>query len=161
MKKMDLVRLINDIPYKNNNIRENMRGIVVDWIENNVLILFFNPLNIGDYAIVNVNARDLVVEKEKLPDKIQQEIMSKLDIILKKAKDSLKPTTINEYDMVELLVEKEAYSKYGIHKGARGFVMDNSAIQNYIEVDFSNVNELGHFSGDCISVRIDDLKVVK
>ena len=39
--------------------------------------------------------------------------------------------------------------------------MDNKAVQNYIEVDFSGIDENGIFYGDCISVKIDDLKVIK
>ena len=39
--------------------------------------------------------------------------------------------------------------------------MDNKAVQNYIEVDFSGIDENGNFYGDCISVKIDDLKVIK
>ena len=87
--------------------------------------------------------------------------MSKLDVILTSAKNYLEPVSINEYDIVELLVEEDRYTKFGVHKGARGCVMDNKAVQNYIEVDFSGIDENGKFYGDCISVKIDDLKVIK
>lgn len=73
----------------------------------------------------------------------------------------MEPITINEYDMVELLVEEERCSKFGVHKGYRECVMDNKAVQNYIEVDFSGIDENGKFYGDCISVKIDDLKVIE
>ena len=39
--------------------------------------------------------------------------------------------------------------------------MDNNAIQDCIEVDFSGINKNGDFYGDCISVKIKDLKVIK
>ena len=39
--------------------------------------------------------------------------------------------------------------------------MDNNAIQNYIEVDFSGIDKDGNYYGDCISVKINDLKVIK
>lgn len=39
--------------------------------------------------------------------------------------------------------------------------MDNNAVQNYIEVDFSGIDKDGKYYGDCISVKIDDLKVIK
>lgn len=67
---------------------------------------------------------------------------------------------IKEYDMVELVVEDAKYSKFGIHKGGRGCVMDAKAVQNYIEVDFSGINSEGEIYGDCISVKIEDLKVI-
>lgn len=80
---------------------------------------------------------------------------------MQKAKNKIQPIKIKEYDMVELLVEEDSYAKFGIHKGDRGCVMDNSAVQNYIEVDFSGIDKNGEFYGDCISVKIDDLKVIK
>lgn len=68
---------------------------------------------------------------------------------------------IRAYDIVELIVEDDKYSKFGIHKGDRGCVMDDNAIENYIEVDFSGIDNDGDFYGECISVKTDDLKVVK
>ena len=50
---------------------------------------------------------------------------------------------------------------YGIHKGDRGCVMEDNAVQNYVEVDFSGIDENGELYGDCISVKIDDLKVIQ
>ena len=160
MKKLDLVKLINEKPYIKNNLQKDIHGIVVNEDLNQTSVLFFNPQNVGQYAIVNVNIKDIVVEKETLPTNIKKELLSKLDNILTKAKDYLEPVVINEYDMVELLVEEDRYAKYGIHKGDTGCVMDNKAVQNYIEVDFSGIDENGNFYGDCISVKIDDLKVI-
>ena len=161
MKKLDLVKLINEKPYLENNLQKDMHGIVISKNANTIAVLFFNPQNLGDYAIVNVSVRDLIMDTEELSNKIQQEILSSLDKILEKAKSYLEPVVINEYDMVELLVEEDRYSKFGVHKGDRGCVMDNNAVQNYIEVDFSGIDENGNFYGDCISVKIDDLKVIK
>lgn len=161
MKKLDLVKLINEKPYIENNLQKDMHGIVIGGNENMIAVLFFNPQNIGNYAMVNVRARDLIIDKEKLPDNIKQDLLLNLDKILEKAKSYLEPIIIKEYDMVELLVEENIYSKYGIHKGDRGCVMDNKAVQDYIEVDFSGIDENGNFYGDCISVKIDDLKVIK
>ncbi len=161
MKKLDLVKLINEKPYIKNNLQKNMHGIVISENSGEIAVLFFNPLNIGNYAIVNVRLQDIVVEKEKLPNVMQKEILINLDKILSKAPNHLDPVTINNYDMVELLVEEDKYTKFGIHKGDKGCVMDNKAVQNYIEVDFSGIDENGNFYGDCVSVKIDDIKVVK
>lgn len=38
--------------------------------------------------------------------------------------------------------------------------MDDNAVQDYIEVDFSRIDDKGNFYGDCISVKIEDLKVI-
>ena len=161
MKKLDLVKLVNEKPYMKNNLQKDMHGIVVSEDFNEIVVLFFNPQNIGDYAVVNIRTEDIVVEKEKLPNDMQKELLSKLDQILSKAKNYIEPITINNYDMVELLVEEDKYTKFGIHKGDRGCVMDNKAVQNYIEVDFSGVDKDGNFYGDSISVKIVDLKVIK
>lgn len=161
MKKLDLVKLKNSEPYKSHNVIDDMHGIVVDVIHENAEVLFFNPHNVGDYTIVNVKTTDLDLDKEKLPIEIEKELLSKLDTVKSKAKNILEPIAINEYDMVELLVEEERYAKFGIHKGDTGCVMDNNAVQNYIEVDFSGIDKDGNYYGDCISVRIDHLKVIK
>ena len=161
MKKLDLVKLKNDKPFKAYNIVKGMHGIVVELNFDNADVLFFNPQNVGDYAIVNVKIMDLDLDKEKLPTEFEKELMSKLETLKLKAKNVIEPIAINEYDRVELLVEEERYTKFGIHKGDRGCVMDNNAVQNYIEVDFSGIDKDGNYYGDCISVKIDDLKVIK
>ncbi len=161
MKKLDLVKLKNDKPYKSFHLVKDMHGIVTEIKYDNADVLFFNPQNIGDYAIVNVKLVDLEIEKEKLPAKFEKELLLKLDDIIAKAKKEIQPIKIKEYDMVELIVEEDRYAKFGIHKGDKGCVMDNNAVQNYIEVDFSGIDKNGEFYGDCISVKIDDLKVIK
>lgn len=161
MKKLDLVKLKNDKPFKAYNLVKGMHGIVVELNFDNADVLFFYPQNVGDYAIVNVKIMDLDLDKEKLPTEFEKELLSKLETLKLKAKNVIEPIAINEYDMVELLVEEERYTKFGIHKGDRGCVMDNNAVQNYIEVDFSGIDKDGNYYGDCISVKIDDLKVIK
>ena len=161
MKKLDLVKLKNYKPYKTYNLVKDMHGIVAELNFDNADVLFFNPQNVGNYAIVNVKIMDLDLDKEKLPTEFEKELLSKLETLKLKAKNVIEPIAINEYDMVELLVEEERYTKFGIHKGDRGCVMDNNAVQNYIEVDFSGIDKDGNYYGDCISVKIDDLKVIK
>lgn len=39
--------------------------------------------------------------------------------------------------------------------------MEDYAVQNYVLVDFSGIDKQGEYYGDCISVKIDDLKVVE
>ena len=65
------------------------------------------------------------------------------------------------FDKVELVVEKEKYSKLGLHKGEIGFIVDEIVINNSIEIDFPNLNENSEFYGDTFSIDIDDLKIIK
>ncbi len=113
------------------------------------------------YAIVKVNVRDVVFEKEEIPFKTQAELLLKLEEIIKNAQDYLKPSVVNDYDLVELMVEKESYSRHGIHKGDTGCVMDSNAVQGYVEVDFNGIDGNNNHYGDCVSVKISDLKVIK
>ena len=46
MKKLDLVKLKNDRPYKSHNLNKDMHGIVVDVNSDNADVLFFNPHNV-------------------------------------------------------------------------------------------------------------------
>ena len=161
MKKLDLVRLRNEVPYKKFNLEKDMRGIIVKVNSSNSLVMFFNPQNIGEYAIVDINNYDIVTEKEQLPSKFYDELLFNLDSIMKRAGDKIEPLDIKPYVQVVLLVEDDKYTRYGIHKGDTGCVMDSKAIKNYIEVDFSGVDENGESYGDCILVKLDDLKIIE
>lgn len=161
MKELSIVKLKNDEPYKIYNLYKGLHGIVMEIDGDSAEVLFFNPHNIGDYAIIKVKIVDLDVEKEKLPSVFERKLLLESDSLKAKAKNILESVKIKEYETVELIVENEKYSKYGVHKGDRGCVTDNNAVQNYIEVDFTGVDKDGNYYGDCISVKIDDLKVVE
>lgn len=161
MKKFDLILLKNENPYKQYNLEKNMHGIVLENYFDTLIVLFFNPKNQGDYITATISVSDVMICNEKIPEKMINELSSNLDIIKSKSKEKFEPLRIKAYDMVELLVEDIKYTKYGIHKGDRGCVMEDNAVQNYVEVDFSGIDENGEFYGDCISVKIDDLKVIQ
>lgn len=161
MKKYDLVSVKNKNPYRDYRIKNDMHGVVMDSAGNMLEVLFFNPKNVGECILVNMDINDVVVEDEKIPENLKNEISEKLSIIKSKAKEKFTPIKVKAYDMVELLVEDNKYSQYGIHKGDRGCVVDDNAVSNYVEVDFSGIDKNGNFYGDCISVKIDDLKVIK
>ena len=62
IKKLDLVKLINEKPYVKNNLQKDIHSIVVNEDLNQTSLLFFNPQNIGQYAIVNVNIKDIITD---------------------------------------------------------------------------------------------------
>lgn len=60
---------------------------------------------------------------------------------------------------MELTVEKAKYAKYGVHKGAKGAVMEEKCIDSCYYVIFTDYNT-GYDIAD-ISVHEDDLKLLK
>lgn len=160
MKKYDIVKIINISPYKSANLKLEMHGIIIDTNLEKSSVLFFNNSNYGDYAVIKINNIDLCIENHKLPEEMKKELNSKIEQFLNENKNIIEPIAINAYDIVELIVEDEKYTKYGIHKGNTGCVMEDYAVQNYVEVDFSGIDCNGKYYGDCISVKISDLKVI-
>lgn len=160
MEVLDIVQLNNVAPYKAFNVTKDAHGIVVKINNSMADVLFFNPQNCGDYAEIAVGIADLKVVKEKLPKEMAAFLMSKMNKLIAGAKKKITPVKIKEYAMVELITESEEYAKFGVHKGDRGCVMENDAVDDYILVDFSWVDDSGDYYGDCISVKINDLKVI-
>ena len=75
-------------------------------------------------------------------------------------KNLFKKCKFKEYDLVELTKEDEKYTIDGVHKGDKGCIMKIYSI-NDAEVDFSGIDENGNFYGDCIPVKLEDLKLVE
>lgn len=161
MKIYDFVELINSLEYlEEKGIFKESKGTIIK-LENNIAsVLFFNEKNMGDYAVANVNTKFLkTIGEFPTGDLINlNNFIKNLD---QEKHDKLKYPNIKEYDLVELLIEDEKYSKFGVHKGNKGCVISNYAIQNQVEVDFSWVDKNGNFYGDCIVVDVDDLKVLE
>lgn len=162
MKKYDIVKLKDN--YENfNNLEVNNIGIVLKSNNNNKsTILFLNQKITGDYLVLDVDNSFLEQQKENLPPQIIKTIdglISNNKISLKK--QQFKNMKFEEYDIVRLTVEKEKYAKHGIHKGETGIVAENYMIKNDILVDFSGIDEKGNYYGDCVTVNVDDLELVK
>lgn len=165
MNENDVVSLLNlKDKYKNSNLYKNVRGIILKKLPyGQSLVLFLNDKIVGDYAVIEVDNVDLKQENIELPSHIFKELknadkLSKDKILKKQTFDN---SPFRECDEVELLVENQNYSKYGAHKGDKGVIAIDYVIDNSILVDFSRVDEQGNCYGDCISVKIDDLKKTK
>lgn len=161
MKNFDLILLQNEKPYTNFGLQKGIHGVILNINFDILDVLFFNPKNQGDYIIVKINVNDIVIGKEKLSKNLINKLNEEIKNKKLKAKLKFESLKVKAYDMVELLVENAKYAKYGIHKGDKGCVMDDNAVQNYVEVDFSGIDKNGNFYGDCISVNVDDLKVIE
>ena len=164
MKRKEIVKLqALKNEYKTFNLNLESYGIVLLNENSMSKVLFLNNKIVGDYAIATIKDKDLVKFDGELPDITLAEFDNYLkeNIEKLKTKTSFADLVFNEYDSVELIVEKDRYSKYGIHKGETGVVAENYGVKKDILVDFTGVNKNGEIYGDCISVSKDDLKLVK
>lgn len=66
---------------------------------------------------------------------------------------------MKEYDRVELVVEKEEYTKEGVHKGMDGWICDPRNIEGSWLVCFDQEGELENIA--TIAVKEEDLKIIK
>lgn len=165
MKTNDIVTLINlKKEYKNKNLYLNVNGVVLKVLPyDNLQVLFLNDRIVGDYAVVTVNKNDVKNLNAKLPLNVVEELKNsnKLTFETVEKKQKFKELIFNECDKVELLVEDEKYAKFGAHKGDIGNIAIDYAVSDSILVDFSGIDENGNYYGDCISVKIEDLKIIK
>ena len=130
---------------------------------NKLQVLFLNDRIVGDYAVVTVNKNDVKKLNAKLPLKVVEKLKNsnKLTFETVEKKQKFKELIFNECDKVELLVEDKKYAKFGAHKGDIGNIAIDYAVSDSILVDFSGIDENGNYYGDCISVKIEDLKIIK
>ena len=161
MKKFDFVELINlNKHYEGYNLYLNAKGFVIKSDENVSKILFFNEYNEGDYAFVEILNEDLILTKEQPPIQLKELIENNLQSFTLKEK-GFKPKTFKAFQQVKLLVDNEKYAEFDVHKGDIGTIMEDVAVQDYILVDFGNLDENNNYHGDCISVRLKDVKILE
>ena len=65
---------------------------------------------------------------------------------------------MKEMDNVEIIVEKEEYAKYGVHKGMQGWICDDRNIDNSWLVNFPQCGEKEDVAE--IPVKENDLKLI-
>lgn len=63
---------------------------------------------------------------------------------------------MQEYDRVKLIVEKEKYAKYGVHKGMDGWICDARSIYGQWLVSFDGYGDEPEIA--CIPVDEKDLE---
>lgn len=132
-------------------IHNGCSGIILDIKADVCFVRFRNFKNYGDYACVNVNKKyldfDCHVDKKYIPNWERFKAS-------KKFKREFNVNPFNEFDWVEILVEKEEYAKEGLHKGMKANVLFNYAVDDMLPVMFS-----GEDGYDVeVSVNIKDMK---
>ena len=65
---------------------------------------------------------------------------------------------MKEYDSVELIVEKEKYTKHGVHKGMQGWICFAKEVEGFSLVNFPCYGN--HPDIATISVRDEDLRII-
>lgn len=147
--------------YERYNLSLNELGLIIDQTSELATVLFFNRLNLGDYALTEIFLKDLIEVGAELPEEFAIEvegyIKDNLDKIKKKTR--LDNIDFKEFDCVELIVSKEKYIEQGIKKGDTGIIASDKIVKNSVLVDFSSSNTQKFL--DCISVDIQDLKKIK
>ena len=159
--KYEIVKLKNlKEEYVKLGLSKDSLGLLLNEKNSQCLIMFFNNVNQGDYLMLVMSETDLIITDMVLPNnlcfELEEYIENNADKIA--SKTNFEELPFNECDYVELIVEKEKYSKYGLRKGARGIIASNKATKNKILVDFSNETE--DFDG-FISVDFEDVKKVE
>ena len=158
--KYKIVKLKNlKEDYKKIGLDNGSLGLLLNEKNSKCLIMFFNNVNQGDYLVLVISETDLIITDMVLPNnlcaELEEYIQSNADKIA--SKTNFEELPFKECDYVELIVEKEKYSKYGLCKGDRGIIASNKATKNKILVDFGKETE--DFDG-FVSVDFNDIKKV-
>lgn len=159
--KYKIVKLKNlKEEYKKLGLSKDSLGLLLNEKNSQCLIMFFNAVNQGDYLILLVKKQDLEISDMVLPNNLSTELEEYIENNADKITSKIKFEEIpfKECEYIELIVEKEKYSKYGLSKGDRGVIASNKATKNKILVDFGKETE--DFDG-FISVGFDDIKKVE
>lgn len=160
MNEFDYVELtkLNDT-YKTYNLYLNAKGFVIENCDKTSKVLFFNEFNEGDYAFLKIFNEDLKLTSEQPPEQFIDFMKRNVERFTLREK-GFKTRKFKAYEQVELLVEDEKYTKFGIHKGDIGTIMEDVAVQDYMLVDFGRLDENNNYFGDCVSVKTSDIKII-
>lgn len=135
-------------------IHKGCTGLIFDIQADNCFVYFRNDKNYGDYACVNISKKYLDFWIEEPEENIINWERFKAG---NKFKTEFKINPFNEFDWVEMLVEKEEYAEKGLHKGMLANVLFDYAIDDRLPVMYPDDN--------CcdveVSVLIDDIKLHK
>ena len=159
--KYKIVKLKNlKEEYVKLGLSKDSLGLLLNENNSQCLIMFFNNVNQGDYLMLVMSETDLIITDMVLPNNLCSELEEYIENNADKiaSKTNFEDIPFNECDYVELIVEKEKYSKYGLRKGDRGIIASNKATKNKILVDFGK--EAEDFDG-FVSVDFEDVKKVE
>ena len=131
-------------------------GLLLQTKGDKALVLFFNENNYGDYLLATIDVADVEATNMVLPTELSNQLVQ---YVAENAKAFESKTTFDgmpfaECDLVELILEDNRYSKFGLHKGSRGVVALSRATNGSVLVDFGTTT--ANFDG-FVSVDFKDL----
>lgn len=161
MVNLVFVQLINiNENYEKHNLYLGAKGLVFEKGDTISKVLFLNEYNEGDYAFVEVSNIDLGPTNDPFLIRLLKLAKETLQDTAPKEK-GFKPRIFRAYQDVELLIEDEEYTKFDIHKGDIGSIMEDVAVQDNILVNFGKFDENKNYSGHCVMVNLKNVKILK
>lgn len=155
MQIYDCIKSIKEVPYlAERGIHKGCRGKILDIEGTRLKIVFWNPRIHGDYAIVWVNEDDIAFSYRQ-DDEFLEITKANVHKFDESKHTSLIEADVYEYDWVKLIVEKEKYAKYGVHKGMEGCVLMPDSYDNEWYVEFSKEDGSGEVLADLCVARED------
>ena len=139
MKKWEYVTLSQELDEcSKNGIHKGYAGLITEINGDIYTIWFTNSKNKGELAWAKLHKKYLAPK----PDiKLDKRLLLEIEEFISNAKmenyTKLTECDVQEYDAVELIVEKPKYAIEGVHKGDRGCVISTYAIDNHWEIIFS------------------------
>ena len=138
-------------------INKGCRGTIAEIGDKKNLVLFYNHADFGDYAFAWVADEDLDYSG-KYPEWLLNDFIKFIKTHDPAKKLSFSKTELQEYDFVELTVDRKEYADEGVHKGMCGTILNPEKIRGCWQVYFSD--ETGaDFAA--VPVREEDLKLIK
>ena len=161
MNLWDEVELIENLEeLSKKGIFKGYGGTIVKVYENSYLVWFSNPKNVGEFAFAKVKKEFLKFKFSKIfSAEIIEEMKETMENIDIDKYDSLSIINVEEYDKIELLVDKPEYNEEGVFKGMTGCVLEPYAINGKWAILFDNVGENADGSVE-ILVSQKDFKVI-
>ena len=138
-------------------INKGCRGTIAEIGDKKNLVLFHNRADIGDYAFAWVENNNLDFYGKR-DEYFLDEFIAFLKTRDPAKKLSFSKTELQEYDYVELMVEREEYADEGVHKGMRGTILNPEKIRGCWQVYFSDETGSDFVA---VPVREEDLKLIK
>ncbi|MBQ9729381.1 MAG: hypothetical protein IJV80_01060 [Clostridia bacterium] len=160
MKKWEYVTLNKELDELNQKgIHKGYDGLITDIHGDIYTVWFTNSKNKGELACAKIHKKYLILNPNvKLDSRLLEEIKEFVSNAKIEKYTHLTECDVKEYDVVELIAEKQKYAIEGVHKGDRGCVISTYAIDNHWEIIFSE-RETGKDIAQ-IGVAREDFKII-